>query len=111
MTWLDFVALILATWRVSSLLVMECGPLDIFLRIRCAVGIQHDDQGRPEAWNGGVLAGLFSCVWCMSIWAGGLLYLVWWLSPTPVYILAASCGAIIIAEVQTWQQKSRSPQS
>lgn len=110
MTWLDFAVLALATWRVSSLLVCECGPFDIFLRLRKLAGIQHDDDCRPVEWNGGLFAGLFSCVWCMSVWVAGIMYLIWWLSPIPVYILAASCGGILIEEVRSWLQKNPSKQ-
>ena len=98
MTFLDFIALGLAAWRVSSLLVNEAGPWDIFCRARCLLGVSHGPTGLPEAWTGEGLGALFSCVWCMSVWMGGLMYLVWWLSPVPIYILAVSALAVIVNE-------------
>jgi hypothetical protein len=54
-----------AVWRLTSLLVREGGPGDIFARLRDVVGVTYDEysicRGR------GVLAA-FCCIWCMSIW-------------------------------------------
>lgn len=52
----------LATWRVSSLLLYEDGPFNVFMRLREAVD-----------WNGlgpTQLRLLFSCIYCISIWVG-----------------------------------------
>lgn len=78
MTPFEFLIYALATWRVSSLLVNEKGPFDIFLRLRGAVGIEHDPDGNKTIIPDGVLPGIFSCVWCASVWAG----LFWMLSAT-----------------------------
>lgn len=70
MTTNDFLIYALATWRVASLLVHEGGPGSMFRGLRELVGITHDDQGNhlivPETFLGGV----FSCVWCASVWVG-----------------------------------------
>jgi hypothetical protein len=63
---LDLILVGLATWRLSSLLVSEDGPFDVFVHVRRAVGAE-----RPGELTG--LATLFTCVWCMSVWIGALL--------------------------------------
>ena len=66
----QFLILSLATWRISSLLVNEAGPWDIFERLRSLVGVRYDDYSIKYAKNN--LAELFMCVWCMSLWVGAL---------------------------------------
>lgn len=83
-----FAAYVLATWRLSSLLVKENGPARMFALVRERVGANE-----PGEMIG--LAELFSCIWCMSVWAAAAIYLLRRLR-WPVYILAASAGAILI---------------
>ena len=92
--WLRLLIAALATWRLSSLLVNEDGPNDMFLIIRARFGthlIRDDD--RPES----NLGRLFSCVWCMSVWVSAFLALV---AITPFWIVlipfALSAAAIAI---------------
>ncbi len=49
----------LATWRLSSLLLYEDGPLDAFLWLRSIVA------GGPVPFRI-----LFGCVYCLSVWVG-----------------------------------------
>jgi len=93
----------LATWRVSSMLVNERGPGDMFLHLRELAGFEHDEDGIvtiiPETFIGGVL----SCMWCCSVWvglffsAGALLWplgAIWGATP-----LALSAGAILVEKI------------
>lgn len=66
--------LILAAWRISCLFVYEDGPFDVFQRIRDAVGIHYDEFGSIVA--DGFLASLFSCMYCLSIWVGLFIVLL-----------------------------------
>lgn len=66
----EFVVFGLATWRLSSLLVDERGPWDLFLRFRKLVGIEHDDDGKATIIPDGFFPGVLSCVWCASMWVG-----------------------------------------
>ena len=92
---IDLVQLItlgLATWRISSMLVSERGPFDMFIKLRNKMGFVHDDAGhvigRPD---GNVL----SCLWCTSIYVAlGLHFLPIQIS----YVLAISTVAIITSE-------------
>lgn len=101
MNLVDLIAIILATYRLSSLLVDEAGPFGIFLRLRELFGIKHDVGGDIICIPDNFLAKLCSCLWCVSIWMAGLSYLIWWLEPIPIYILAASGGAILIDNVRS----------
>jgi len=97
---MGLIAIILATYRISSLIVEEAGPFDMFVKFRELFGIRHDEAGQINCIPDNVLANLCSCLWCVSIWAAGLVYLIWWLEPIPIYILAASGGVLIIDNVR-----------
>lgn len=55
MIWANRLVTALAVWRLSNMLVNEDGPGDVF-------------DGLRRIANRGPLAGLFSCVYCMSVW-------------------------------------------
>lgn len=57
---------ILAIWRLSSLLVREEGPGDIFGKLRNKAGVKYDTLSRPYGEN--FLAKLLACVYCVSLW-------------------------------------------
>ena len=95
MDWLTIVLIILATWRVASMLTQEDGPFKMFQRIRRLFGIKHDD-GRIFQIPDRNMAKLFTCLWCMSLWVGGIMYGIWLVAPIVVWILAISTGAIIV---------------
>ncbi len=88
----------LATWRLTTLLVNEDGPLDMLVKFRSFIGIEWDAQSEPYGTN--FIAEAFTCVWCLSIWIGAVVAI--FIAPTiawyPVYALALSAAAIIIEE-------------
>lgn len=79
----------LASWRIANMLVNEAGPGDIFEKLRSRAGIK---PGPIE----GFLPGLFSCIYCMSVWTTLLVYLLWSIEPAVVIILAAAAIAVLI---------------
>ena len=92
--------MILATWRISSLLTFEDGPFDIFLNFREKLGIFDilDKDGNtitevPLRF----VPQMFGCIWCISIWVGAVFFL---LPPHLAYSIAfpfaLSTGAILI---------------
>lgn len=94
---MDYLILALATWRISSLLVEESGPWQIFARLRARVGVRYDENLQRTADS--MIGELFSCIWCMSVWIGLLIAFcyqtwphqaVWGLMP-----LALSASAIV----------------
>lgn len=103
MNLVDFAILCLATWRISSLLVDETGPFDMFLKLRELVGITHDEYKRVAEIPDRFLPQLLSCMWCTSVWVGftvSVFYFLlggvsfWMLFPLT---LALSAGAIMLS--------------
>ena len=88
----------LAGWRLASLVTHEAGPLDVFLRFRRSLGIEHH-EGEPIAWPENVLAQALSCVWCLGVWTTAAMYGVWQLEPVLVMVAA---GASILVLVEKW---------
>ena len=102
---LDFIILGLATWRLSSLLVNEKGPFDMFVAIRKLAGIEHDKFGDPYMIPENFFSGVLSCIWCASLWTGTFWMLVYKLLPfweVFAYPFALSAIALI---VQTYAGK------
>lgn len=94
---LDFLVLALATWRLTSLLVWEDGPFEVFARIRHLLGVRYDEQSRPYGKNWfakGVVCPACASVWFGFIWAG--LYYLWGDSVWIALPLALSAGAIVV---------------
>lgn len=94
-----YLVLALATWRISSLLVNEDGPAQMFTRLRALVGVRYNGETfQREASN--IVAEAFTCIWCMSVWVGLALTVAYWFLPaTTVWLclpLAFSAVAILI---------------
>lgn len=100
MTTLDFVIAGLALWRVSALLSYEEGPKQMFLKFREQFGIRHDDKGRPNVWPDTWIAGVLSCVWCLSVNLAIPCAILWFLLPDVARVIslpfALSALAIIV---------------
>jgi hypothetical protein len=91
----DFLIIGLATWRVTSLFVHEAGPWDVFVRVRDLMGFEHDEGhviGTPQGFWGG----LFSCVWCLSMWVAPVIGILFLIAPVIVFVIALSSLAILI---------------
>lgn len=92
----------LSTWRLSSLLVAESGPFDIFDHIRARAGVAYDSNNlRLPYHQQSTLAQLFTCVWCMSVWVGLALSAAYRLAPRATaavcHPLALSAAAIVLS--------------
>lgn len=83
----DLLRLVLATWRLTALLVYDDGPFHSFQRLRDYAQVADPDEQH--------INGALSCVWCCSIWAALGVLLVNKLLPGIVDILALSAGAIL----------------
>ena len=68
---IEFIVLSLATWRISNLLMFEEAPFNILGRFRNLIGVKetYDDS---KLWEG-FISGLFSCMYCFSMWVGLIL--------------------------------------
>ena len=100
---LELLISILATWRISSLLVREDGPSDVFAKLRTISGVKYDKYSIPRGTN--FVSSLLLCVWCTSIWIAVIIAAL----DRPVNILtfirralALSSGAILLDEIIDW---------
>lgn len=96
---LDFLILMLATWRTSSLLADEEGPFGFFEKIRGRIGIIYMDDGDREGKN--ELARTVLCTWCSTLFLSGLFWAVLFYIWGQVVILIAlpfalSTGSIYV---------------
>jgi hypothetical protein len=76
MSLFDLIVLALATYRLSSLLVDEEGPWELFERLRALAGMRYDALSRRYGTN--QLSQALTCVWCTSVWVGGALALAYY---------------------------------
>jgi hypothetical protein len=94
----NLLILILAVWRISSLLVNEDGPFNVLGRLRHRLGVRFDEYSQPYGEN--ELAKALTCTWCTSIWVGVAFAVLYALAPTAVLIcslpFALSAGAIVV---------------
>lgn len=95
---MTFLILTLATWRISSLIVNELGPANIFEHMRHRIGVRYSESGIRYGEN--VIAEAFICIWCLSVWVGLALGIVWTFNGAIASIIsvpfALSGGAILI---------------
>lgn len=115
---------VLVTWRITSLLARERGPLAIFTRLRSVFGVYHEPDGSPafDEDSGEVLlnpifdnrlddalheiARGMTCIWCLSVFvAAGITAKLADLLPEVVYdgwswllVALALSAATIFAE-------------
>lgn len=86
-----------ATWRVSSMLVHEDGPGEVFKVLRKVLGFKYDPDGNLLAYPPG---NVLSCLWCTSVWVAMILYFM----PKQVQrVLAVSAIAIMMDRKVSWQ--------
>lgn len=86
----------LATWRLTHILVT---PEKIAEKIHDWVGRTPDpDIPLHYKYPGTLLAYLFQCYYCMSIWMGLVCLVVWAIFPYALIPLAASALTIFIEE-------------
>lgn len=94
-----FVIVCLAVWRVSSLLVREQGPKNVFRNLREHYGIVYDDDGEVLATpDDGSIGDALSCLWCTSLWVAPLVLVLEKVAPIANNLLAASTGAVLIED-------------
>jgi len=70
------------------MIVEEDGPGYVFRRLRAEAGVYAPGEVT-------FLAGLLSCIFCVSVWAAAILYVTRGLR-FPQWILAVSAGALLV---------------
>ena len=98
MTLVEAAILMLATWRLTSLVVNEHGPFSVFERLRHLAGVRYDEYGARDSNR--LFGRLLICVWCASVWVGAALWAAYTLAPVGTVWAclpaALSAGAILI---------------
>jgi hypothetical protein len=91
---MDFLILALATFRISSLIADEDGPLGLFEWTRSKMGVRRDEKGENYGTNN-FAVGLV-CQWCNSLWIGIVLAILYmWLKEMIVFVcLPLSLSAV-----------------
>lgn len=90
MTWLIFVASVIAVFRISTTFSLESGPGRIFKKLR------NVPDAKSSAKEG------LSCPLCLGVWFSAIVTaFLWWketieLSWTPLWWLAISGGAVLL---------------
>jgi len=101
---IEIAVLILATWRLVSLLANEEGPYQVFEKFRHFVGVRYADENDINSDRYGLnqFARLVLCPWCSSVWIGITWTILFALSQFVTFYLALpfalSAGAILLHE-------------
>lgn len=67
----------LAVWRISYMLVNEDGPAKVFERFRVWVAPRSE-----------FLSSLFDCIYCMSIWVGIAMTILYAINPSVLFYVS-----------------------
>lgn len=105
-TWIHLAVLILASFRLTHLIVYD--EITSFLRAPFLQEVyESDERGemvtRIEIKGKGLrrwIGSLLSCHWCVGVWSSAFIVLLYWLFPAvfPLFLLlAVAGGAAIIA--------------
>jgi len=62
----ETITLTLVVWRLTSLLVREDGPFDVFAKLRMFLGVRFNQASQMYGVN--VLSRGIICFWCCSMW-------------------------------------------
>ena len=88
-TTFDYLILTLATWRLTRLFVYD--GITRFIREQF-YDVKKVGRGyrleKPKTGPRRLLADLFSCPWCISIWAGAVTLFLYLLTPYAIFPLA-----------------------
>lgn len=78
----NLLILILANWRLTSLVVDESGPGEVLDYLRHLAGVRErrDSNNRIiERYGTNTFADGLVCIWCASVWVGGVLTFLSWM--------------------------------
>jgi len=99
---MNILILILATHRITLLLIKEDGPFYIFQHFRAWSGVYYDKNNKAQGTN--LLSEILSCFYCCSLWIAIILTGLYWSIPYDfiVYLFlpfALSSGAILLKDI------------
>ena len=98
--WFEFLILALTTWRITSLLVSEKGPADVFVKFREWAGVKWHTNAkgqRTTRYGTNWVASGLTCAWCTSVWVGFGLLPAYLIFPNLTLWFGLSCAWSAIA--------------
>lgn len=105
---------ILATWRITEILVDEDAPFDLASRLRSyavkhAYKVRQDEYGRTVAGASGIwyeVNRALECRWCLSVQIGIMIAII--TRTNPLWGFAYSAGSLMFGNLfEAIQQKTR----
>lgn len=84
---------ILATWRLTYMLMKEEGPYDMLEKLRDKLGIRYDLKS--NAYSESSIGRLFLCYYCLSIWCGFLIAVLQKRDPITYALFYSACTIIL----------------
>jgi len=102
--------MVLATWRLSSLLSREDGPYNMLSRLRGKLGVVQNVNSEPYGTN--EFARGLLCMWCNSVWVAAVMAIMACviglvdIRMVLYAIFALSAGAILVEEVLQWLEQA-----
>lgn len=84
----------LATWRLTSILYRE----KIATPIRYWIGERKDIHTGKETYPDTFIGKVIACFWCLSVWCGIVVLLIWFVFPYILIPLALSAISILIEQ-------------
>lgn len=98
---MNLLVLALAVFRISSLISEERGPYRILERFREFLGAVESHDGTMT--GKGELARGIICFWCVSVWVGIVVSVLYWLVPEITVMacvpFALSGVAVVLYEI------------
>lgn len=94
----EFILIALAVYRLSYMLVIESGPLAIFVHLRNLLGATDTECAR-QRYNAPYITNVLCCLLCTSVWVSALMLGVWELAPIVVYWLGIAGAMLVVFQV------------
>lgn len=93
MTSLCLVALALATWEFTYILLFS--PFCERLRARIGFYYEYNGRGDPiDRWKNGRLSSVLNCYSCVAVLLAPLIYVAWYLGADWLIYILATAGAV-----------------
>jgi len=106
--WFWFVIALLATERITSIIYRE----KIAAKIRYLAGERIDSATGLEIFpfiETRFIGKLFNCFWCLSVWVGLFVTLIWFIFPYALLPFALSYLAMVLDEmtINKWLEQTQ----
>ena len=101
----DFLLIIVASWYTQHILRWTAGPFNVFDFVRGLFGLELVETEEETALvvnKPNVIADLFMCAYCISLWTFLVLFVIHHYFPPAIYALAGAGFTSMLAS--TWDR-------